>query len=87
MIILLSPAKTLDSQPSPIKKHTKPRLLKQSEDLVGILKKKSIADLQQLMGISEKIAQLNVERFNSFETPFKLKNTKQAALLLSLIHI
>lgn len=81
MIVLLSPAKTLDTTPSTIKKHTKPRLLKLSEQLVGVLKKKSTRDLQQLMSVSEKIAQLNVDRFDSFSTPFKLKSTKQAALM------
>lgn len=81
MIILLSPAKTLDTSPSPVKKHTKPRLLRQTEVLVGALKQKSIADLQELMGVSEKIAQVNVERFNSFSLPFSIKQAKQAALM------
>jgi len=81
MIILLSPAKTLDTTPSSVKKHTKPRLLPQSEALVGVLKKKSVKDVQELMKVSEKIAQLNVERFDSFATPFKLSNAKQAALM------
>lgn len=81
MIVLLSPAKTLDTSPSEVKSHTKPRLLQQSEELVGILKKKSSADIQSLMGVSEKIAQLNVERYASFTTPFKRTTHKQAALM------
>ena len=81
MIVLLSPAKTLDTSPSPIKKHTKPRLLERTETLVTILKQKSTADLQELMGVSEKIAQLNVDRYASFSLPFSIKQTKQASLM------
>ncbi len=81
MIVLLSPAKTLDTAPSEVKSSTKPRLLKQSEELVSLLKKKSAADIQTLMGVSEKIAQVNVERYATFTTPFKLKTHKQAALM------
>jgi len=81
MILLLSPAKTLDTQPSEVKQFTKPRLLKQSQKLVEVLQKKSIADLQELMGVSEKIASLNVERYENYKTPFSLKNAKQAVLL------
>ncbi len=81
MIILLSPAKTLDPTPSTVKKFTNPRLLEKSEELVKTLKKKSVGDIQQLMSVSEKIAQLNVERYAAFATPFTLENAKQAALL------
>ena len=81
MIVLLSPAKTLDTNPSTTKKFTNPRLLEKSQALVKILKKKSVSDIQQLMSVSEKIAQLNVERYNVFDTPFTLENAKQAALI------
>ena len=80
MIVLLSPAKTLDFSPSNVKKHSKPRMLADSEVLVNILKKKSANDLKKLMGVSDKIATLNVERYQSYKTPFTLKNSKQAAL-------
>ena len=81
MILLLSPAKTLDTDPSKVKEFTKPRLLKQSQQLVDVLKQKSIADIQELMSVSEKIANLNVERYQEYKTPFSLKNAKQAVLL------
>ncbi len=81
MIVLLSPAKTLDSTPSSTKKFTTPRLLEKSHTLVKTLKTKSVGDLQQLMSVSEKIAQLNVERYDAFKTPFTLENAKQAALI------
>lgn len=81
MILLLSPAKTLDTTPSKVKTFTRPRLLKKSQQLVDVLQKKSVADIQALMGVSEKIASLNVERYENYKTPFSLKNAKQAALL------
>ncbi len=80
MIVLLSPAKTLDFESAEYDFHTKPRLLKDSGELVGILKSKRSSDLQKLMKVSEKIADLNVERFNQFSTPFNKKNAKPSVL-------
>jgi len=80
MIVLLSPAKTLDYSDSPIGTHTEPRLLKDSSKLVKILKKKSVTDIKSLMKVSDNIANLNVERFNQFSTPFTPSNAKQSIL-------
>ncbi len=80
MIILLSPAKTLDLSPVTHPKATQPRLLDFSKTLVGELKKKKMGDLKKLMKVSDKIATLNVERFQSFKTPFTHKNAKPAIL-------
>jgi len=80
MLALISPAKTLDFSPSPIQKYTTSPFTKESKELVNILKKKSAEDLKQLMGVSDKIAELNVERFQSFKTPFNSDNAKQAVL-------
>lgn len=78
MIILLSPAKTLDFSPIELKKHTQPAFLPQSKKLVGIMKKQSSSDLQKIMKVSEKIANLNVDRYKTFKTPFTSDNAKQA---------
>ena len=80
MIILLSPAKTLDLNPVKHPTATQPRLLEDSETLVGVLKKKKAGDLKKLMKVSDNIATLNVERFQSFTTPFTAKNAKPAIL-------
>lgn len=80
MILLISPAKTLDYSESPVSKHTQPRLLGQSEQLIGLLRKKSESDLMQLMSISEDLAVLNRERYQDFEAPFTPSNAKQALL-------
>lgn len=80
MIALLSPAKTLDFNPTDFEKHTNPRLLADSAKLVKVLKKKSAADIKKLMHVSDKIAELNVGRFHQFETPFNRDNAKQSLL-------
>lgn len=80
MLILISPAKTLDYSETKIKDHSIPRLLDQSDKLVGTLKKKSKKSIQSLMHVSEKIAELNVERYQQYRTPFSPTNSKQAVL-------
>ena len=79
MLITLSPSKGQDFEEAPLsKKYSKPADLKDSELLIGELQKISRKKLQEMMTISENIANLNVERFKSFNTPFTTKNAKQA---------
>ena len=78
MLLLISPAKTLNFDPTDLKKKSKPRFLEESQALVDIMKKKSAGDIKKLMKVSDKIANLNVERYHNFQTPFTLKNAKQA---------
>jgi len=60
MLILVSPAKTLDFETISIApKHSQPLLLDKSETLIDELTTKSPADLEKLMGISSKLAKLN----------------------------
>lgn len=80
MIILLSPAKTLDFSESTTQVHSEVRLLSNSKKLVKVLKKKTPTELQSLMSISEKLAEENFERYHNFSTPFTLENAKQAVL-------
>ncbi|MCB0662999.1 MAG: peroxide stress protein YaaA [Saprospiraceae bacterium] len=80
MIILLSPAKTLDFSETVFEEYSTPRFLKESKRLVNTLKKKSAGDIQQLMSVSEKIANLNVERYKKFTLPFTPDNAKPSIL-------
>ncbi len=80
MIVLLSPAKTLDYSTSTMGTHTAPRLLKDSRKLVKVLKKKTAEDIKKLMKVSDNIANLNVERYRQFKTPFTITNAKQSLL-------
>ena len=83
MIVLISPAKSLNLDPVEVQNHSAPRMLDQSQILVDVLKKKSARSLKKLMGVSDNIAELNVERFQAFETPFTPENAKPAVLTFS----
>ena len=81
MLIVISPAKTLDFETAPITKdHTQAEFLKESRQLVSQLKKLMPAEISSLMNISEKLSVLNFLRFNEWKTPFTLNNAKQALL-------
>ena len=81
MLTLLSPAKTLDFESKPITTKTSAStLLERSEELIGIMRKQSPQDLTKLMGISPKLAELNLQRFKDWKRPFHLTNAKQAIL-------
>lgn len=79
MIILLSPSKGQDFTHSfPETPHTVPRFLKDSQVLIDELRKFDSIGIQNLMSVSEKIAALNVERYQKFTTPFTQNNSRQA---------
>ena len=81
MLTVISPAKTLDFEtPAITRKQSQPQFLDEAGQLVAVMRKQSAKNLQKLMGISPKLAELNVERFRNFETPFDRHNAKQAVL-------
>ena len=81
MIALLSPAKSLDyDSPLLIKRSTKPRFMEDSAELVGQLRKLSVDQVGKLMSISEKLAELNHDRFASWEEEATKKNARAAIL-------
>lgn len=81
MLVLLSPAKSLDyDSPLLVKKNTKPRLLDDSAELIDGLKKLSVGQVGKLMSISDKLAQLNHDRFAMWEREFTTANSRQAIL-------
>ncbi len=80
MITLISPAKTLDLSTTELPVHSQPDFQKETFELVSIMKKKSIMDIQNLMGISENLAVLNKQRFVDFQNRFEIENSKQALL-------
>lgn len=79
MITIISPSKTQDftSNGQPIK-YSQPQFLDQSERLVKELRKKKTPGIRRLMDVSEKIAELNYERYQQFKTPFSPEDAKQA---------
>ena len=81
MLMLISPAKTLDFEtPAKTKVSTEPDFLAHSQQLIDELKQLSPAEVSGLMGISDKLGQLNAERFLDWHTPFNASNAKQAVL-------
>lgn len=81
MLTVISPAKTLDfDTPPTTRKTTRPRLLARAGELVEDARDLTPQDIRELMGVSEKIADLNHRRFMNWETPFTLDNAKQSIL-------
>ncbi len=81
MLVVISPAKTLDFEtPAITSTVSKPQMLKDSSGLVELMRNYAPDDLVNLMGVSQKIAELNVERFHNWHTPFNKNNAKQALL-------
>ena len=79
MLALISPAKTLDYESTlPTDTHTLPRLLDQSQQLIDVSRKLSATEIAKLMTVSEKIATLNVARFNDWNQDFNFANARQA---------
>jgi cytoplasmic iron level regulating protein YaaA (DUF328/UPF0246 family) len=81
MIILLSPAKTLDFKTPAVEKTcTESEFLSLSKNLIAGLSKMSNEEISKLMGISDKLAALNSERYKSWNVKHESKNSKQAIL-------
>jgi cytoplasmic iron level regulating protein YaaA (DUF328/UPF0246 family) len=67
MIALLSPAKSLDyARPLPSEEATSPRFADDAERLAAAAAKLSAKKLAKLMGISDKLAKLNADRYADF---------------------
>jgi len=81
MLMVISPAKTLDYEsPLATDKNSQPDFLDDACELVDQLKTLEPHDISKLMGVSDKLAQLNAERFRAWQTPFTQDNAKQAIL-------
>ena len=81
MIIVLSPAKSLDFlTPAKHVRPTQPAFLAQSQVLVEQLRAFSPLEISQLMGISDALAVLNATRYAEWAQPFTSANAKPALL-------
>ena len=79
-LLIISPSKTLAKEPFFPKacKPSQPEFLAESEKLVDIMRDYSPDDIRALMSVSEKIADLNYERFQQFDVPFTNDNATPA---------
>ncbi|UPQ88494.1 peroxide stress protein YaaA [Vibrio sinaloensis] len=81
MLVVVSPAKTLDYEsPLATEKHTQPELIEYSKQLIDVCRKLTPADVASLMKVSDKIADLNVGRFQEWSEEFTTENARQAIL-------
>ena len=82
MLALISPAKKLDAESEPpLGDFTVPRLLDNSEELVGTVKGLGKSRLKALMNLSDALTNLNHDRFERYATPFTPNNAKQAVFM------
>ncbi|MDH5785188.1 MAG: peroxide stress protein YaaA [Chromatiales bacterium] len=81
MLLVISPAKTLDYDTKPkTKTFTVPDYLDESQQLIDRARHWSALDIAEVMQVSMKIAELNFDRFEAWHTPFTPENAKQAVL-------
>ncbi|GAD80715.1 peroxide stress protein YaaA [Vibrio ezurae] len=81
MLILVSPAKTLDYEsPLATERYTQPEFISESAKLIDVCRKLTPADVSGLMKVSDKIAGLNVARFQQWSTTFTPENSRPAIL-------
>ncbi|QLG89600.1 peroxide stress protein YaaA [Chitinibacter bivalviorum] len=81
MLMLISPAKTLDyTTPPNTPQFSQPDFLAHSAQLIEVLRQKSPAEIGELMHISDELSVLNVGRYHSWQPDFTPDNAKQAVL-------
>ena len=79
MLIVISPAKTLDyKSPVGTRKYTQPQYLQEASVLNGILQTYTPVQLGKLMSISQDLAELNSVRNTQWAPPFTPGNARQA---------
>lgn len=81
MLLLLSPAKSLDYE-TPLRglPATSPLFVKQSAELIGLLRDKSPLQIAELMDLSDSLAGLNVARYQAWRQRATAGNSRPAAL-------
>jgi len=80
MLVVISPAKRLDLAPADGVTPTAPAFQDDAVHLADVARKLAPKDLSRLMGISDKLAKLNAERFRDFEAEPGAEAVKPAAL-------
>lgn len=81
MLMVISPAKTLDFETPPTTaKFTQPQYLDHSQELITQLRELTPSQISELMDLSDKLAGLNAARFGSWTPAFTPENAKQALL-------
>lgn len=82
MLFLLSPAKSLDYD-TPLPEglpHTTPEFVQEASALIEVLRTHSPQSIASLMDLSDKLAELNVARYQAWRPRFTAANSRQAML-------
>ena len=81
MLFAISPAKALDyDTPATTSTATQPLFVPQAQTLIDTLKGFSPQEVSKLMSLSDKLAGLNVARYQAWSPTFTPSNAKQAVL-------
>ena len=78
MLVVLSPAKRLDWSPAPIGQ-TQPAFMPDAAELADLARGLGAAELARLMGLSDRLARLNHDRFAAFRPDPDPQATRPAA--------
>ena len=79
MKIVISPAKSLNFEKNlPQENYSESIFLNDSKKVISVLKKVKPSELSSLMDISDKLANLNWQRNQSWKLPFDKNNSRQA---------
>jgi len=82
MLAILSPAKTLDfDSPLVTEQYSVPEFTKDSAALIKTLRKLEPSDIGSLMGISDKLATLNHDRYTQWSAKFDENSGARASIL------
>ena len=77
MLILLSPAKSLDyDTPLQDQPHSAPLFVKQSKALIVVLRDYAPPQISELMSLSDNLAQLNVGRYQAWSSRATPKSSR-----------
>jgi len=79
MLIIISPAKKLDNNTRAVTAdYSEPELLDQSAALIAIVREMNSFQIADLMKLSMKLADLNMQRFQHWCQPFTAANAREA---------
>jgi len=78
MLVLLSPSKNLHNVPVKAHRHSLPRFPEETIQLIETLRKQTPKSLAKLMDINDKLAALNVKRYQDFSWPITNDNATTA---------
>jgi len=84
MKVVVSPAKSLDQESKlPTTRGTQPKFVEQASKINRKLSRMTKKEISELMGISDKLADLNYTRYQDFQEEHTKENSRPAAYLFS----